>query len=131
KASRMDVFMPDGSLQLVDEGNTGRLERPQWLNYGDSFVAQFKADTAGREGRFTIRAVRDGKLVVKLMGPDIREGGVIQKYMVEYSAFSVNGKSYLPEPVTVWHNAPRIVEIPVKAGEELKLEAKFHALGKQ
>lgn len=131
KASRMDVFMPDGSLQLVDEGNTGRLERPQWLNYGDSFVAQFKADTAGREGRFTIRAVRDGKLVVKLMGPDIREGGVIQKYMVEYSAFSVNGKSYLPEPVTVWHNTPRIVEIPVKAGEELKLEAKFHALGKQ
>ena len=47
---------------------------------------------------------------------------VIQKYMVEYSAFSVNGKSYLPEPVTVWHNAPRIVEIPVKAGDVLKIK---------
>jgi hypothetical protein len=131
KASRMDVYMPGGSLESVDEGNAGRLERPQWLNHGDSFVAQFKAVPAGREGHFTIRAVKDGILIVKLMGPDIRENGVIQKYMVEYSAFSVNGKSYLAEPVTVWHNAPRIVAIPVKTGDVLKLEAKFHALGKQ
>ncbi|MBP5673884.1 MAG: heparinase II/III family protein, partial [Victivallales bacterium] len=131
KASRMDVYMPDGSLELVDDGNAGRLDRPQWLNNGDSFVAQFKAVPDVRTGYFTIRAVRGGKLVVKLMGPDVRDNGVIQKYMVEYSTFSVNGKPYLTVPVTVWHNAPRIVEIPVKVGDVLKLEAKFHALGKQ
>ncbi len=131
QAARMDMYIDGGTLELVNAGNTGILDSPMWLNHGDSFVAQFKAVPNFQTGYFTIRAKNDGKLTVKLMGPDIRENNVIQKYMVEYSAFSVNGKSYLPESVMVWHNAPRIVEIPVKAGDVLKLEAKFHALGKQ
>ena len=131
QAARMDMYIGGGTVELVNAGNTGILDSPMWLNHGDSFVAQFKAVPNFQTGYFTIRAKNDGKLTVKLMGPDIRENNVIQKYMVEYSAFSVNGKSYLPESVTVWHNAPRIVEIPVKAGDVLKLEAKFHALGKQ
>lgn len=129
ESARLDMYMATGRLQEKDKGTTARLERPRWLNKGESFSAHFAAGKTVERGHFTVQALTDGVLTVRLMGPDIRVNDVMQPYRVVYSEFSINGKPYLAEPVTVWHNDVKLLKIPVKAGETLRLEAAYRTLG--
>ena len=80
-----------------------------------------------KEGKTETEA--EGMLKIWLRGPDVRsEDGKKQKYYVEFAELNINGKPLLTEPVKVWHDAPKNFSLPVKAGEELEITAKYKTI---
>ncbi len=124
--ARIDVLPAEGTVQLVEKAKDVSWEQPRWFAQGRGGVLQFAAAPESREGSCKLKAEAEGMLKIWLLGPDVRgEDGKKQKYYVEFAELNINGKPLLTEPVKVWHDAPKIFSLPVKAGEELEITAKY------
>ena len=125
---RLDMLISGGRILPVDKGNSVNWDNPGWFEKGRGAVVQFTGGPEWRTGSCKLRSDVDGALKIKLLGPDVRDGGKRLKYFVEFTDLKVNGKAMLTVPVKVWHDAPRLVTVPVKAGEELELSVRFRNL---
>ena len=125
---RFDAAIPNGKVQLVEKDGSAVWENPRWFAQGRGALVQFAGAPEWRTGSCKLRSDADGTLKIWLRGPDVRSGDRKLKYLVEFAEFNVNGKKLLSAPVRVWHNAAKVVSLPVRAGEDLEITAQFRTL---
>lgn len=127
--ARLDLHVPGGVLADAGRGNSCYWEQPRWFVKGTGVLAQFAASpTEWRDGNLAIKSNKDGVLRIALRGPDVRKDGKFLPVYVEYAALSANGKALIAKdaaPVKVWHNAGKVFDVPVKAGETVTIRTKY------
>lgn len=126
--ARIDATLSGGRLELLDRGDAITWEQPQWLDRGRGSVAEFRADGRYREGEFVLRSVEGGELALRLMGPDVKVDGKRVPRYVEFARLEINGVTLLDaerQPAKVWHDQAKTMKLPVKAGETLRVRARF------
>ena len=73
-------------------------------------------------GQVKIRAINDGRLELKFMGPDKRFEGVRFPVWSDYKSIKIGGAEVLSSPVAVWHDEAWLYKMPVKDGQEILIE---------
>ena len=132
--ARIDAYNPGKgrSMKVAEEGTAARAFSPAWMQHGVTASFTLRGND-WQTGTVTLTAVGDGKLEIRLMGPDVRtkeQPKVRQKVCVDFNKVVVNGKIVYEGKdgkfLTVWCKAPYIIKnIPVKDGETVKIEATF------
>ena len=80
----------------------------------------------GNEGIITVRVFSDAEIRIVLRGPDKRdENNQTIENWVDFTSVQINGEEILPEITAVWHNKPFRHTINAKAGDEVKVSAKW------
>ncbi len=126
--ARIDALNSAGKVNLAEKGDVVAWEQPRWFAQGRGSVMQFAAAPEPTAGRCKLKAENDGVVRFLLRGPDIRKEGKRVIYYVEFTKLNVNGKPLLATPAKVWHDKPMTVKLPVKAGEELEIEAEYRTV---
>ncbi|MDO4179616.1 MAG: hypothetical protein Q4D21_10605, partial [Phascolarctobacterium sp.] len=95
----------------------------EWLNKeGKSYVIK----TAEKKLVTTFNCSADGKFTIALRGNDIRDDtGKRLPVWIEYTSLKVDGKEILQAPTPTWHDRPFRYEMPVKDGQQVKLEVEW------
>ena len=140
KEARIDAYNPGKgrSMKVADKGTAARAFSPAWMQHGVTASFTLRGND-WQTGAVTLTVVGDGKLEIRLMGPDVRtkeQPKVSQKVCVDFSKVVVNGKIVYEGKdgkfQTVWCKAPYIIkDIPVKDGETVKIEAAFRPSAKE
>ncbi|MGE4563773.1 MAG: hypothetical protein AB7F32_02800 [Victivallaceae bacterium] len=134
--ARVDFYNTGGPESKVLPADLGGLafETPKWMvrPAGAGMLVQAKATADWQEKTFKIKVVGDGKIQIRLLGPDVRDKeGKKQPYNVDYSLLEVNGKALLDSkdgaPLTVWHDKAKQFEVAAKDGEELTVKIKYRS----
>ena len=121
---------------VADKGTTQYINHPKWMQKEKETGALvvFKMNGADwQTGTFTLTAGGAGKLILNVMGPDVRDKQTKQRIeaWVDYQKVVVNGKTIFDakdgKPLTVWHDKPRsfFFKTDLKEGEEIKVEVTF------
>ena len=134
--ARVDFYNTGGPESKVVPADLGGLafETPKWMvrPTGAGMLIQAKAAADWQEKTFKVKVVGDGKIQIRLLGPDVRgKDGKKQPYNVDFSLLEVNGKALFDSkdgaPLTVWHDKAKQFEIPAKDGEELTVKIKYRS----
>ena len=154
--ARIDVYnlgrisdTPLSSLKIADKGTAFAALKPEWKmeirdpkakRGGSGVLVKFKLDGADwQTGTVTLTAVGNGKLEIRLRGPDVRDKQTKKRIeaWVDYQKIVVNGRTVYEGKngkfVTVWHDEPYWIQkdIRVKDGETVKIEATFRPSAKE
>ena len=73
-------------------------------------------------GQVKIRTIKDGRLVLKFMGPDKRFEGSRFPVWSDYKSIKIDGREVSSSPVAVWHDEAWFYKLPVKDGQEILVE---------
>ena len=73
-------------------------------------------------GQVKIRAIKDGRLELKFMGPDKRFENERFPVWSDYKSIKIDGREVLSSPVAVWHDEAWFYKMPVKDGQEILVE---------
>ncbi len=134
--ARVDFYNTGGPESKVLPADTQGLavEVPKWMARpaGAGMLVQAKATADWQEKTFKVKAVGEGKIQIRLLGPDVRDKeGKMQPFNVDFSLLEVNGKALFDAkdgaPLTVWHNKSKQFDFPAKDGEELTVKIKFRS----
>ena len=142
--ARINVYnLGEGNtMKIADKGTALRTIAPDWMKSpkrGGALAEFALKGSDWQTGTASFSAVGNGKLEIRLMGPDVRtkeNPKENQKVYVDYSKVVVNGKTVYEGKngkfLTVWHNAPHIIRnISVKDGDTVKIEATFRPSAKE
>lgn len=134
--ARIDFYNTGGPESKVMPSDLGGLmfETPKWMvrPTGAGMLIQAKATADWQEKTFKVKVVGDGKIHIRLMGPDVRDKeGKKQPHNVDFSLLEVNGKVLFDSkdgaPLTVWHDKAKQFEVTAKDGEELTVKIKYRS----
>ncbi|MGE4563775.1 MAG: heparinase II/III family protein [Victivallaceae bacterium] len=127
--ARLDLVLSgSGKISGVDRGNAVYWDQPRWFADGRGLVVQFGATRAYDEESFAVKAENDGELALTLRGPDVRNAdGKREPHWIEFASLTVNGRELIAgdRPLRVWHDKSCRFNIAVRAGEKIKVDAKF------
>ena len=126
--ARIDMLPIGGTFELVEKSDSASWSQPRWFAQGRGGLIQLPATSELQEGRCKLKVEADGKLKIWLRGPDIRKNNKTIQLYVEFAELNINGQPQLTEPVKVWHDEPKIIMVPVKAGEEVEITTRFRTL---
>ena len=124
--ARMNVLRID-IKNLGNKNNTVTIEArdskvisPSWFRnvQGEGRVLTSAAD----KGKIKISAIRDGKLSINFRGPDMRFEGKRIPLWIDYKSIKIDGKDILSSPVATWHDKPWSYGVPVKDGQDVRVE---------
>ena len=103
---------------------------PAWFtnNKGKGLVVQCERGTLDLE----LKCFGSGELKINLRGVDSRDkNGVRFPVWVDYTAFSMDGKTVFDTSHTVWHDKPFVYSQKVTDGQVVKLHAEWKPLDSQ
>ena len=69
-----------------------------------------------------VSAINDGVIALEFKGQDQRFENKRYPIWIDYKSIKIDGKEILSNPIITWHNKPYRYEVPVKDGQEIKLE---------
>ncbi len=103
----------------IDAQNS-KIITPSWFKdaQGEGRVLM----SAVGKGDIKISTVGDGKLTLDFMGLDMRFEGKRFPVWIDYKSIKIDGKEILSSPIAVWHDNPWRYEMPVKDGQEVRVE---------
>ena len=118
---RLDCVAPSRNGRI--EVRNAAVERPAFLQADGR--AGFKLVDAASKKEFVIKPDAAGEVNINLRGMYFASGrGGSLPFAADFVSFKINGKEFLSAPAEVTHDAPRRINLKVKAGEELRCEVK-------
>ena len=126
--SRMDVKLQStaGDFQILSmSDDNASVQKPTWLQKNG---VGYQIQSYAGKMEFIAKATVDGKIVLNLLGMDVREPKDNSKRIpcwIDYTKLTINDKSIIDKITPVWHDKPYYHSIDAKAGEEIKIQVEW------
>jgi len=115
---RTDVFGVSNKPSMVVSSEEANITKPTWCE--DCITSSGSLSDIKQNVTWSVQAVRNGKMIIRLMGPDVRlDNRRIPVYVV-YKNLVVDGALVLAEPVIVSHDKPYKYTMDMKAGQKVE-----------
>ena len=110
----------DFQILFISDNKTS-VSKPSWFQRdGIGYIIQL----SGNELTFVAKATANGRIKLILRGADVRDPQNNSKripYWIDYTKFTINGKTIFDTLTPVWHDKPYNYNLEVKADEEIKI----------
>ncbi len=121
RQARIDVKnigTAENAVAIKAENST--IVKPEWFKNAQG-VGQVLTSSEGK-GKIEISIIAAGKLMLTFRGSDMRFGGERFPLWNDYKSIRIDGKEILSSPIAVWHDKPWRYEMPVRDGQEVRVE---------
>ena len=113
-----NIGTAENAVAIKAENST--ISKPEWFKNAQG-VGQVLTSSAEKR-KIKISIITAGKLMLTFRGPDMRFGGERFPLWNDYKSIKIDGKEILSSPIAVWHDKPWRYEMPVRDGQEVRVE---------
>lgn len=134
REARIDVYSQGNSKNAVKVNTTDtkvKATYPEWLqkvtwvkDAGSGTSINLKTTSSSRTSTFQLTAEGNGKLILKLMGPDYKRANKRIPVWINYEEVLVNGQPISDLPNVASHDKPHSITLDVQNGEKIDIVVK-------
>lgn len=115
-----------GNFQILSVSDSkAEVSRPSWFqSKGKGYVISSYAGNLNLVAKSSVT----GQIQLRLLGLNVRDPKNKSKripYWIDYTKFTVNGKTIFDELMPCWHNEPYSYNINVQADEEIRVQIEW------